>query len=238
MSPSLRRIAGWSAVVATPFALASGILLLVALRRPFAEFGIARVALDPGLSIAAGPEAAGLLRWGYLADMFGFYLLLLPFMLALREALAARTDASLARLAQVCGVVYVTIGAAGAAILAAVTPDLLEASTGGSPEVRAAARITFSAVTEGVQRGMWQSAEAIPLIGWLFLTGLLLHRAGAPALGWTGMALGALGVVGVLGSLLELAAPFLAGFAFLAPMPLWVLALGLRLLRDPGFPAG
>jgi hypothetical protein len=224
-------------VLAALISVASGVFLFVAVRGPVSEFGIIRVAFDPGLTIRVGAENAGLLRWGYLADMFGFYLLLIPLVVVLRDGLAPRTDPSLARFAAASGLAYVVIGAAGAAILAAVSPELIEAFLTGSAARREAANVTFMAFSEGVQRGMWQSAEALPLVAWLFVSGLLLRRAGATTLGAVGMALGALGFLGTLGSLLEVPALFAAG-ALVGVMPLWVLWLGVRFLRDPSFLAG
>jgi hypothetical protein len=68
----LRRIAGFSAILAVLIGGLSGVLFLVA-----GGFRLDWL-LDPGQLLGVGSSRAQLPRWGALTDMFGYYLLLVP----------------------------------------------------------------------------------------------------------------------------------------------------------------
>jgi hypothetical protein len=63
----------------------------------------------PGLAIRIGPDDAGLLRWAYLADMVGYYLLLVPVILALR----VEDGSPAGDIGAVSGLAYVVLGGRG-----------------------------------------------------------------------------------------------------------------------------
>jgi hypothetical protein len=199
------------------------------------EVGLFGMFEDPAALIRVGPDNAGFLRWAYLAGMFGFYLLLTPVILALRRELAPPGRRAHLDLGMAGGLAYVLLGAAGAAILATISPPLVEAFAAGDPAEQAAALSTFSAFTEAVQLGLWQTLGLIPLTAWLVITGRALRRAGTPALGVAAMVLGVLAAVAWGAQVLDFEPLIGALVDLLIVLPVWVLLVGLRLLRQEAF---
>ncbi len=227
----MRRAAGWSAIAASAIGLATGALLMAAAWPLLDEFGLLDLVNEPGLLVRVGPDRAELLRWGYLADMLGFYLLLAPMMLALRRELAPPGRRAELDLATAAGLAYVLIGAMGAVTLAVVSPPLITSAAEGD----AAAVTTFTTFTEAVQHGLWQTLEAIPLGLWLLVTGLAMRRSGAPALGIAAVVFGVALFVGSASRVLDVEPLIAILFPLLAVLPIWVLLVGVRLLRDRPF---
>jgi hypothetical protein len=224
---SLRRLAGWSAVAAAVISVVTALLFVVAVWDLVPDFGLDLVN-HPGLAIRIGPDDAGLLRWAYLADMVGYYLLFTPVILALR-----RDDPGpISDLGAVSGLAYVFIGSIGAVLLATVSPPLIESYAGGGSVERAAAQTTFVALTEGVQHGLWQSLEVIPGAVWLLIGGVSLRRAGAGAVGGLALLIGVLALAGAAARILGLDTALLVVFIPLGGLiPAWMLLIGLRFLR-------
>jgi hypothetical protein len=183
----------------------------------------------PGLAIRIGPDDAGLLRWAYLADMVGYYLLLVPVILALR----VEDGSPAGDIGAVGGLAYVVLGGGGAALLAAISPPLIEAFAEGGPAERVAAQTTFVAVTEGVQHGVWQSLDPIAVGVWAVVAGRSLRRAGA---GMEGGLASVLGVLALAGGASRIVGLDMAVLVLLVPLggliPLWLLLVGRWLLRD------
>ena len=72
-----QQVVAWSAVVGGVLALTSGALFAAA-------FGFGATDVAPDLTVLPA-DRAGLIRWGALADMAGFYLLSVPVILYLRH---------------------------------------------------------------------------------------------------------------------------------------------------------
>jgi hypothetical protein len=184
---------------------------------------------DPGMAIRIGPDDAGMLRWAYLADMVGYYLLLVPIILALR----AEDPSPAGDIGAVGGLAYVVLGGGGAALLAALSPPLIDAFAEGGPAERVAARTTFVALTEGVQHGVWQSVDAIAIGTWALLVGRSLRRTGAGLVGGLALVMGVLALAGAVARILGFDTALLVVFLPLGGLiPLWLLLVGLRFLRQ------
>lgn len=222
-----RRAAGWSAVAAAAISVVTALLFLLAARDLLPEAGLGLVN-DPGMLIGIGPDDAGLLRWAYLADMLGYYFLLAPVILVLRQ----QDGSSVANLGAAGGLAYVVIGSLGAVMLATVSPPLIESFAGGGPVERAAARTTFVALTEGVHHGLWQSLDPIVAGAWLLVSGRSLRRAGASAIRGMAVVISVLALAGSASRILGLETAVLVLLVPLSGLiPIWLLLLGLRLLR-------
>lgn len=210
---------------------ASGALFLAAVWRLLSEAGVLDLINHPGLLVRVGPDRAELLRWAYLTDMFGFYLLLAPMMLALRRELAPPGRRAGLELATAGGLAYVLIGATGAVTLAVVSPPLIGAAAQGD----AAAITMFITLTEAVHHGLWQTLDAITGGIWLVLIGVAMRRAGAPGLGITAVLMGVASLLGSASRVLDLEPLIAVLLPLLAAIPIWLLLVGLRLLRDRPF---
>lgn len=171
----------------------------------------------------------GSLRAFMLLDMFGFYLLLTPVVLASHRFLAQRTPWAQALTA--CGLAYVLIGAMGAAILAAAWPSILAAHGGAAPAEALILRSHFSLVTELVYDGLWNTLEVLLVGAWWCGLGLALwrtQRAFACFTLLTGVFPLLDGVAGML-ALAPLHEAMLMGY--LLTSIVWPVVVGLGLLR-------
>ena len=228
-----RRAAAWTAILAAGVGSLSGVLLLLASAEVIGRVGILEFVERQSLLLQAGPSKAELLRWAYLTDLLGYYLLLLPFIIALEGRTAPAVGRGAARLATVCGVLYVGIGSTGAVLLATLGPELLRAA--GSDGGTAAAM--FQALFEGVHRGLWQTVDPILVGVWLLISGVAYRRLGKPVLGWGGMVFGAAGLVAAFGWFIDSPVVVLAGLSVLLAVVVWIVAAALDLLRSGREPA-
>jgi hypothetical protein len=206
----------------------TAVLFLAAARDLLPRFGL-RLVNEPGLLIRVGPDEAGFLRWAYLADMLSYYLLLVPVILAVRR----ERPGPAADVGAVGGLAYVVAGGSGAALLATISPPLIEAFAQADPAVRDTAQTTFTALTEGIQHGVWQSFDAIAVGVWALVAGASLRRAAGGLVGGLGLIIGALGLTGGASRMLGFDTGVLVLFAPLGGLiPVWMVLVGLWLLRD------
>lgn len=113
-------------------------------------------------------------RWFLLLDMFGYYLLLLPVLFYLHRQY--KYSSPWTSLFTFCGAAYILIGAIGAAILAAVWPELMKdylLASGGEKE---SILKIFSIVTQMVATGMWNILETFLAAVWWTGMGILLFK--------------------------------------------------------------
>jgi hypothetical protein len=224
----LAHIGAYGAIFGFAIGLLSGYLLLAAAGFDPSSF------FDPGKILEGGPGVGGLLRWGALTDMVSYYLLLVPFFVAVGVRLRRRVGA-MADLLTVGGLMYSTIGALAAAVLAIAGSDLVEVYQSSSGATQEAAAIGFRTVTNAVYFASWQTLEIIPLGAWAIGSGLVLRRS-RPGLGAVGIGLGAVCLVGSLATMLDLTSslgpwlvPLAGGFGLLFwAYALWLSALLLR----------
>nr|MBA2601704.1 hypothetical protein [Actinomycetota bacterium] len=158
----------------------------------------------------AEPGDATLVRWGAVTDMLGYYLFPVALIVVVRERIPWSSTSS-RDLATVAGVLYGTIGAIGAGILAAAAPPLIESAAPGS-------RAVLQTLAETVE-GLWQWLEPVPFTVWAGGVALALrvHQVFFSAL------FGLLAVGGVLvwvGRIFALEPVLIAGLiAWLIPFP-------------------
>ena len=107
--------------------------------------------------VATAPPDAVFIKWGAVADMFGYYLVPAAVIVLVRPRLPW-PNATARDVATAAGLMYATIGAIGAAMLAAAAPPLIEGAT------PAAAQSLGTLV--GVVEGLWQWLEPMPFFVW------------------------------------------------------------------------
>jgi hypothetical protein len=186
---------------------------------------------DPDVVLALGGEAAATLRTSYLLVLLGWYLLLVPLAVALWSRLGPDRDATWTT-ALVAGLAYLGLGAAGASILAAVWPALIEQY--GTPSAdRGAVRVAFVTATRIAEDGLQGAVQNVAGGLWWTLVGLRLREAGHGKLGWLTLVLGAASTVNALGSLLAAEALTLPGLTLTVLLaPVWSIAVGVTVVRD------
>ncbi len=126
-------------------------------------FGLA-LGFDPGAGSElverlrdAEPGDATLVRWAAVTDMLGYYLFPVALIVAVRERIPWSSTSS-RDFATVAGVLYGTIGAIGAGMLASAAPPLIEGAAPGS-------RVVLQTLADTVE-GLWQWLEPVPFTVW------------------------------------------------------------------------
>lgn len=225
--PSVRpfqRLAGLLAIIAGPTAWSGLLLGLSAVGFDFEQFS------DPRIILGLGPAAAPLLRWSFFLSMLGAYLLLVPLAIWLGSTLDDPGDPAL-RLTTFCGLSYLTLGAVGAAILAAVWPSLMTANASATGQEQAALLIAFTSATSIAEDGFQGVVQNLAGAVWLVGLGSLLRRRRRLLAGFT-IALGLCLLANAIGNLIEYEPLSLIGLtATILLVPLWSIWIGLELLR-------
>jgi hypothetical protein len=127
------------------------------------------------------------------------------------------------------------MGSMAAVLMATAAPRLIETFAAASGPAREAARLTFAVLSEGVHQGVWQTLDPIAIGVWLLITGVHLRSAGAGMLGTVPVILGIVAFPAAVATALGAST---VALVFLAPgvlFPMWVLWIGVRLLRRPDF---
>ncbi len=223
---SFQRLAGVMAIISAPLAFGSLVLSLAPV-----DFNV-EVFSDMALFISVGASGANLLRWAWVLDILGYYLLLAPVAFILWHWLKPRGPTRVG-FYTFCGLAYMLIGAIGAAILAAVWPPLINAYAGSSGQQREILEAVFSTITDLVYGGLWGLLAGIPAGVWWLGIGLFLRRE-RRILGVVAVILGIANFIAATGAILNLenlAMPGLFVYLFLAPI--WALWLGIDILRRP-----
>jgi hypothetical protein len=148
-----KRIIGNLLIVSGILALASIVVGLVAVDFDFDAFA------NPLKLLEMQRVNTGLIRWFLIFDLFGYYLLLLPFVFYAREILSERTPWS--GFFTSMGFSYVLIGAIGAAALSVVWPSLIEQYYVADPSTQQVIRGDFSLSTDFVVKGLWNHLEVL-----------------------------------------------------------------------------
>ena len=167
---ALRRAAVAGVVLALVIGVTSSFAFIAAYR-----FDPEALLADPGSIVDGGPATAALFRWGAIGDMLYSYLLLVPLALYLHLRLRPRKP-WLADLGIIGAFAYIFVGAAGAAILAAAGPPLIEAYPAVGPPDRVVISTSFHLLTNAVFFGLWQTVDPIPLGTWLLSVGWLMRE--------------------------------------------------------------
>ncbi len=170
---ALRRLA----IAGVLLAIVVGILSSLAF---FAAFGWdveASIFGEPSAILGRGAEAAALLRWGAIGDMFYSYLLLVPLALYLHRRLRPIRP-WLADLGTIAGLAYIFVGASGAAVLAIAGSSLVEAYSTAAPVDQPAIATSFELVRNVVVFALWQMLDTLTLGTWVLTVGILLLEQG------------------------------------------------------------
>jgi hypothetical protein len=185
-------------------------------------FGIA-IGFDPAAGaettqrlVAASSEDALFVKWGALADMFGYYLIPGALIVAVRDRIPWPSS-TVRDVSTAGGVAYSVMGSIGAALLAVAAAPLI----GAAPD----ARLTLETVARGVE-GIWQWLNPVPFTAWS--TGMALAFRGRASL-WFGVfsALAAGGVLVWCGRVLDVQPVLIAGLVlWLVPFPLAFAMIG------------
>jgi hypothetical protein len=194
---ALRRLARYSAALAIVIGVSSSVAFFAAFGWDIegATFG------DPAAILGRSTDAAALLRWGAIGDMFYSYLLLAPIALFLHRRLRPNSP-WLADLGTLGAFAYIFIGGAAAAILASVGSSLVEAYATAAPADRPAIFASFEILRNLVFFGVWQMLDTITAGTWLTSVGWLLlgeRRIVGRLLVTVGVGLLALSVMTMLG---------------------------------------
>lgn len=227
---SFQKLAAGAAILSVPLAYVSIYLGLVAVNFDPTAFS------DPGSVISIGIQSVPLVRWSWVLDIFGYYLLLAPAVIVLWYWLRGKNE-PLVALLTLGGLTYVLLGALGAAINAVIWPDFIAAYAQAGPEGQAALEPVFTAFAATVFIGIWGILGRIVSAVWWLGIGLLL-RDERRWLGNGTILLGLFALLAAVGNTLR-ADPLigLGTMGYLLLAPLWALWLGLDLLRRPARPA-
>jgi hypothetical protein len=224
-SNSFFKLAGMLAMISCPLALISLGCIFTAFNWDF------ETAFNPAKAIAYQPDPSALLRWGWILDIFGYYLPVLPALLALYHWQKEKAPLH-SQLFAISGLTYILIGAAGAAMLAGGTVPLYEAFQSGDAAQKSTVSQVFSNLNNEVMSGIWNIFTMTLAAVWFLGTGWLLrpeHRW----LGWFTTLLGIASVLDVVGYILHseaLSGLGLNTYLFLAPI--WAGRLGWVLFKQ------
>lgn len=223
---SFQRLAAVTAILSAPLAIASLVLVLAPVNFNFEAFE------KTDLFISVGANGASVLRWSMVLDVLGFYLLLAPAAFFLWHWLKPKGQARVG-FYTFCGLAYILIGAAGAAILSAVWPPLINAYAQASGQQSEILETVFGAITNSVVAGLWNTLDPITSGIWWLGIGLLL-RGERRVLGIVTVVLGIVSLLSGIGTILNIAILATLGLnVFFLLAPVWALWLGIDLLRRP-----
>jgi hypothetical protein len=172
-----------------------------------------------------------LLRWFMLFDLFGYYLLLLPFVFYAHHTLKSKTP--WADFFSNMGFAYVLIGAIGAAALAVIWPSIVEQYPTANETTREILRGNFSLATDFVVKGLWNYLEV--LLGGIWWIGIGVFLFESPSLKVTSVILGCACIMDSVGELFAI--PMLAEIGlnvYLVLGIVWPIWLGAKMVRTEG----
>lgn len=221
---SFQKLVGILAIVAGVCALLSLVVGLSGVDYDFEVFS------DTSSLIAAGPAAAGAIRWSYWLNMVGNYLFLIPLALFLYQWLEPNRS-SYARLFTVGGLLYMVFGAAGSAILASAWSYLIEQYAVATVAEQAVLVMEFQVVNAIAEAGLHGVVQNFAGAVWFIGMGQLLslHRRG---LGIAAIVIGAFLVLNTLGNMFGVEMLSLLGLmANILLAPVWSVVLGIVLVR-------
>lgn len=223
---SFQKLAAVAAILSVPIAYAGEYFGFTAIDFDPTAFS------EPGTLIQLGTEGAALLWWDWRLLIFGYYLLVAPAVVFLWYWLRPKRPL-LVTLLTLCGLAYVFFGALGAAINAAVWPELMTEYARAGPEQRAVLETVFAPFATMIAVGVWGIFNRIVAGIWWIGIGALL-RSERRLLGWFTIVVGAFSTIAAVGNM-AVVAPLTGigtmGYLFLAPV--WAFWLGVDLWRRP-----
>jgi hypothetical protein len=227
----LRRVTGWLLVVgAVAFAVAATILS--------STFDWPDVLREPPQVVLPAFVAGGTsLVWTWFATAWTYAILLVPILL-LPAALGRRDDPVL-RAATFVGAASVLLALIGFLRWVFVVPPLAEAYVAGDPTTEAAVAAAWTAQHQFGGALLGEHLGQLLAIGWSVTVSLVVLRTGVlwRWVGWAGLVASVLYLFNQ-GDILATAVPGfpvfdLAGFIGSSLWALWLIALGVAVLRGP-----
>ena len=220
---SFRRIVGWLTIISVPFAFAN-----------FALTGIAgssgQETFDVYDLLVAGEHAGNLMKWSWLADMLGYYLLLVPAVILMHHWLKNKNPYWIG-VFTFCGLAYIFSGSIGAVMLAKTWPTLISGYANANGVTKEMYSIVFTNTTEMVYGGIWGYLEFLLAGIWWIGVGFAL-KPERNVLGIVTIILGIFTLTTVVGEVFTLEYIALAGLmVYLLLAPVWAGWLGISLLR-------
>jgi hypothetical protein len=170
-----------------------------------------------------------LIRLFMILDLFGYYLLLLPFIFFAHKTMADKTPWS-AFLSSM-GYAYVFIGAIGAASLAVIWPNLINQFHSASGVSQEIIRADFSLATDFVVKGLWNHLEV--LLGGVWWIGLGIFFFEGRSLKIMSILLGGSCIIDGFGELLVIPALAEIGLnLYLVLGIIWPIWAGIAMVKD------
>lgn len=219
-----RNSVGWITVASGIVAFISLFLLAGAVNFNFDFFA------DPGLIFSIPEVSPSMLKWSMIADVFGFYLMLLPVLIYVYEWTKGRTPWS--RVFAICGIAYILMGAVGASILSTTWPVLLDSYPGASLEQQEVIKATFTAISMVITGGVWNVFDALVMGIWFIGIGTVIRTDNA-LWGWVTIVIGVISLLDSLGNILEVHALAEAAVnLYLVLAPAWALGFGMAVVQN------
>ncbi len=230
MHDSFRKAVGWLSVLSVPFAIANFGLTSMASMTGSAD---TLDFTDLGHFLEAGAGAGHLMKWAWLADLLGYYLLLVPAAFLLHHWLKNNNPYWIG-IFTFCGLAYLFAGCIGAAILAKTWPPLMSAYANADGPIRETYRIVFTHSTDLVNGGIWGYLEF--LLAGIWWTGVgFTMRSERKALGMLTILLGGFSTLASLGHIFAVIPVANVGLAvYLLLSPVWAFWLGVSAIRGKG----
>jgi hypothetical protein len=184
---------------------------------------------NPRLLLGATNLNVSLLKWSMIADMFGYYLLLVPVVFYYQDYLKTKTSWSY--LISWCGSSYALAGAIGAAILAIVWPAAIVEYPIATHAQQEIILRNFDLTGQIVYQGIWNTLEMfLAGIFWLGL-GLVIKKE-SPAFGWVTIVLGAACMLDGLGNITGMSSVASIGLNIYLLLSIgWQIWAGFQLLK-------
>ena len=217
---SYRKTVGWLAILSVPFAFANFALNGIAGGEEFDLYYFYKI----------GVEAGQLTKWSWLADMFGYYLLLLPVAILLHYWLKDKNPYWMG-IFTLCGLGYIFAGSLGAAVLAKTWPTLISGYAGADEVAKEAYRIVFTNTTEMVYGGIWGFYEFLLAGVWWIGIGFAM-KSERKSLGYATIILGVFALATTIGEIFSFQyLAFVGLMVLLLFAPIWAGWLGISLIR-------
>jgi len=221
---SFKKIVGWLTIISVPFAFTNFTLTGIAGGNNSQEFS------DLYFYLNAGVEAGYLMKWSWLADLLGYYLLLVPAVFLIHYWLKAKNPYWM-NVFTFCGLAYVFSGSIGAAILAKIWPTLISGYASADEPIKEIYRIVFINSTQMVYGGIWGYLEFLLAGIWWIGIGFTM-KPERKALGIVTIILGILTLAAFAGEVFDLKNIALIGLmTYLILAPVWAFWLGISLVR-------
>ncbi len=219
-----KKVVGWLTVISVPFAFANFILTGIAGGNNSQDFS------DLYFFIETGVEAGSLMKWSWLADLFGYYLLLVPAAFLIHHWLKSKNPYWMS-VFTFCGLAYIFSGCIGAAILAKIWPTLISGYASADEPIKEIYRIVFTNSTQMVYGGIWGYLEFLLAGIWWIGIGITM-KSERKALGVVTIILGIFTLMTFAGEVFALKNVALIGLMiYLILAPVWAFCLGISLVR-------